>query len=582
MRYPPNALTIEAYSAGTTQIHDISGGLARPNGLAFQTTYPGGIYATASFYVGRNVFNHWQLKGAKRVVIRNGRIIVYEGYITNLQRSLEETAQGIMVRCIGAWGKTMMGWLIHKNWADTRLGDDIWQWQISATAAEKCDIDRTNRIRFTPKAEAWSNGQYAAVRYTMPTGETAKKIDYDYNFQEGGQAWELAIRNVGTSTDVISITTSGTATGQSHTLATPTQSVELRFYARAGQTPTSDGTYFGQFSSLKIYSETSAINMEEIAKDVIGLVTDLNSDIGYIDVAGSALSLVPYITEGFISAAQIIDDIAGRGDAAYNRWGYGLLHSERATTPNGEPILLLEQYPDTDDYDYVVSVDEQNVVGEINISQDVDAIANWVVVSYVDENGWMQYRSPNDNASLKNQASIDAYGRRAVILNIGDGTLALADNTGIRYLTTYKDPQWRLIGSLTLQSYIRKKSGDIEPASQVHAGKRIKVENFKEDLSGSGLTFVITQTDYRDDDQSVSIGTGVPTGIIMPRFAHPLRLPVDPVPTPRGGGGRGGGGGGGGGGGSRRRRQPAPTPAPQRTPSPRPGVPRRTPAPKPL
>jgi len=580
MNYPPNALTIEAYSSGTTQIHDLPGGLAQPNGLAFQTIYPGGIYATASFYVARNVFNHWLVKGARRVVIRNGRAIVYEGYIANLQRSLEETAQGIMIRCIGAWGKIMMGWRWRKRWADQRVSDDIWQWDTTATAAEKADIDRSNRLRITPKNVLWTSGQIALVTYAMPTGELVQKIAYDYN--QAGANMKISFYDA-TNGEQIIVSGGGSGTAQTYSPATAVNSIQFRLTATGTHTPASDGTVYGQISNIMIYSrDATPITVEKVAADIVTEVTDMNSDTSFIDTPASALTIEPFMADDYETVAEILDAAVASGDGANNRWACGLHHSERATTPDGKPVLLLEQYPDTDDYDYVVSVDEPNVVGGINISQDVDAIANWVVVSYVDENGWLLFRSPDDNASLKDQTSIDEYGIRAVTLHIGDGTGDLADSTGIRYLATYKDPQWRLIGSLTLQSYIRKKSGDIEPASQVHAGKRIKVENFKEDLSGSGLTFVITQTDYRDDDQSVSIGTGVPTGIIMPRFAHPLRLPVDPVPTPRGGGGRGGGGGGGGGGGSRRRRQPTPAPAPQRTPSPRPGVPRRTPAPIPL
>lgn len=514
-----NNITVEAYSSGTTPVVDPKKELSRHSGLSFRTIYPGGLCADASFFVPRDIRDWWELKGAQRVVLRNYLTQVYEGYISNFGRQIGGGQQGNLVRLNGPWGMKLMKWGIRKRWADTRITDDVWEWQNGETLSEKVFLDRNQRLRFTPKSESCGLNTQARIKYTSPTGQTVKRVTCSYDLQEGAQAWEgRIITNGGES--AVSRTTSGTGT-LDHTFTTPDQVVFIDFISRAAQTPASDGSIYWEVSNLTLYSETGSINMEEIAKDIVGIVTDLNSGTGLITAAGTPLSLVPFIADDFETAADILNRAVSQGDGAYNRWAAQLLPSEwRAYQPDGKPLLAVEQYPAITDYEYGVRMDERNLSGQIDIDEDFNEIANWMVVSYTDLEGKLQYRTPDDTAALKDDTSISDYGRMLGRLTVpGVSTSAIADAIGQRYLATYKDPQYRLVSPITVRGYIRGKVGNLHASSEIRAGHRVRVDDYVPSTGGGpGVTFGITQTLYEDDGETCQITTGIPEAPLMLRF----------------------------------------------------------------
>lgn len=543
-----NNLTIDAYSSGTTRIADPRGELKRAGGINFRTFYPGGLYGDGSFQISRQLSDWWELQGAQRIVFRNESRPVYEGYISNFQPSLEEGGAISNVRLTGATGKILIPWRIRKRWCDDRISNDIWVYQTGVTyaGAEKCTVDRELRIRFTPKAEAWLADEYAAVRYTMPAGQTVTRVKYDYSLAEsaGANDWELYLVRSTTGSlpytivsevagDTIAgaaTTTQITATGSGSIdaeLGTPSRVIELRIVSKDNQTPTSDGTYYANFSNIQVFSETSAINMEEIAKDIIGLVTDLNSETRFISAAGSALTLEPFMAEDYETAADILDDAVSQGDAAYNRWGWYCIYSERAFAPDGKPLLVLSQYPATTDYDYAVKTTDPNLALPFEVSQDFDSIANWIVVKYTDYAGAQQYRSPDDTAVLKDDTSIAAYGRRAFVLNLPGITSTddIADSAGQRYLASYKDPPYRLSSPVVVNEYIRGKGGLIYPSSEIRSALRLGIQDYKTPDSPNGITVVVTATDYDDETEQCALTSGVPEAPLLP---HKFKGPTGP------------------------------------------------------
>ena len=528
-----NNLGIKIYSGGTSLLADVDRSLARASNISFGTYYPGGIYGAGSFWAERDIVKSWLVKGAQRVVFHNGDTLVYEGKIDDLESALMQAGQGVQVNAVGQWGALLMRRRWRKLWADQRISEDVWRKASTdpAFGQEKCEVDRNQRIRFTPKAEAWTSGEFAAVLYTMPVGETVKKITWDYNFREGGQAWEMTIFNVQTSSDGWSITASGSATGQSAILATPSRMIELRFYARADQTPTSDGTYFGEFSNITMYSETSAIDLTEIATDVIGKFTDLNSTT--VKIASNTNSLVPFITSGHETLADILTFAAGFGDASQNPWHVYLLDSEVAASPDGKPVLVTEQRPALTDYEYALRVDEPNLFAPLSLDRDYSQIWNWIAVEYIDANGWTQYLTPDDISWMKDTASIAAYGQRDYQLSIGEATDKLAEDYGTRFLARYKDPQYVMRQPIQVQGYLRSKNDQKVPVSQVRAGKRVRIENYQQDLSGTGLTFLISNTQYDDSTEMLGISSGPPAPLIYAPFTHPRSLEEEAAaPTP--------------------------------------------------
>lgn len=560
-----NDLAIEIYSSGTTLIKDPRQELRLAENIRYSTYYPGGLYGAASFFVPHPPIHWWELAGGQRVVIRNKQQLCYEGYIANLQSITGSSGEGVNVNCIGAWGHILMNWRIRKRWCDDRVTDDVWNLQTSGIETEEWQIERQNRIHITPQAGQFASGEYVALRYTSPAAQTVKRLTYDYDFAEkAGQSWEMSVWR---STDASSWTqmatnavsgdvyTTGTTTIITATaaasidveLATASRYLELRFYARANNNPVNDDHNHGLWSSLKVYSETGAINMEEIAKDIAGNITALNSDTRLINAAGTALSLEPFIADDFDTAAEVIDQAASQGDGDYNRWAAYILGSETAFAPDGKPLLALAQYLETSDYEYAISLGDKNLVLPLSISQDFDSIANSIRVRYTDPNGVTQWRTAVDNAALRDDTSIATYGRHEAVLSLGMATSAIADATGQRYLASYKDPQYRLNGPITVQGYIRGGAGNQVPTSQLTAGVRVRIEDYLTDVTGTGqgLTFIVTQTAYDNDSEVCQMGAGVPDAPLLLRYTPIPTAIGEPISTLGAGGGGSGGGGGG-------------------------------------
>lgn len=219
--------------------------------------------------------------------------------------------------------------------------------------------------------------------------------------------------------------------------------------------------------------------------------------------------------------ASILMRAASYGDGSYNSWAPYLVESDLATTPDGKPVLALTQYPALTSYDYAVRLDDPNLTGELTVVYDLESVRNWITVSYRDElNNRDVILTPDDDANLKDATSITAYGQRETPqpLDAGTTSAASAKNLARRYLAAYKTPRFYVSVPITVKGYIRGPKGKRVPASQIRAGMRIKIENYLTDLasvSGAGLTFIITQTEYDDDAQTCSISTGVPDDLAV-------------------------------------------------------------------
>ena len=536
-----NKLQIDVFSSGTSRIDDPTKELDKASGIRFMTLYPGGLYGAASFYVARDIIEWWQVSGAKRLIFRNGQKIVYEGEIDDLQSALSQTGQGIKVTVTGYWGSLLMRRRWGKHWADDRITDAVWKYVAGRSGAELCTVDRNNRIRFTPKAEAWANANTAAVRYSMPTGETIKRITYDYELDEDGQAWEISVWR---STDAAAWTLCSIANGDSADTQitadgsasidldfdTASQYAELRFYSRDAQTPTWDGDCFGEFSAIVVYGNEHAdhtVILTQIAKDVEGKLSGesvMNSDESHIDTITYSDGIIPFIADDYPTIADILMRAAKYGDDSQNSWAVGVYESEKAATPDGTPVLFCEQYLALTDFDYAIRLDEPNVVVPISFTEDFGEIWNWVCVQYTNILGERKYITPDDQATLKDTTSISDYGQRDYLLNIGQSDSDTALDNGRRFLAEYKNPKWILTRPIRVKGYIRKKNSEKVGTSEVMAGKRIKIENYLQDVSSvddAGLTFRISQTRYTDNNETVSISAGGPDELIFPRYIPP-------------------------------------------------------------
>jgi len=644
-----NDLTIAVYTSLTTLIPDPSGELLRATGVRFQTGYPGGLHLSASFSVRRKVAEYWRVQGAQRLTLSAGLTIVWEGVIDDLAEAIARGGSDVTVTARGWWGFVLEQRSWRKRWADNRLTEDVWVWQediATYTAAELCETDRNNRIRFTPRGEQWASGAFAAVRYTMPTGETIKRVTCNYAFSElaavhpsgvmfyddsaatytvvadgdsvtldtadwlyiygdesvlnvsglgfvlsalnnnaavadvevydgawtnvaalsdgtdaagatlgqsgnmvfteiencnettvngksgrflrlgvsatldavtittvsflFAQSWELRLRDTIGGADIWSVTATGSGS-QDSTLATPRQYLELQFISRAAQLGINNGSVYGQVSSVVVYSETGSINSTEIIKDIRAKFTGINADES--NIASNTLDLTPFLTEGWERASDIANRAASFGDSSANAWAVGFLTSEYAKTFDGKGVLFYEQQPVLTDYDYVIRLDE--LVTPVLLRRDSGNIWNWIVVGYTDALGRQQYLTPDDDASLTDATSVSTYGQRDYVLSYGQITSTEAADLGQRFLAQYKDPKYSFSAPLLVRGNIRAKAGNPVPACRIRAGKRIKIENYLRDLSGTGLTALISMTDYDADTQTCSITLGQPDSLAV-------------------------------------------------------------------
>jgi len=578
-----SGLTIEVYRTfafGRARIDDPEGLLSTATGLNFASGFPGGLYLDCSFYIPRGLANYWRVRGAHQVVIRNGMKTVYEGKIDNLAGNADEGgAEGTEVQATGYWGALAMRYAIRKRWADKRITEDVWKWGTTYAAAEKCTVDRNNRIRFTPKGVDWTSGNSAGVIYTMPTGRTIKRITYSYRLAESPPAndWEIQLQR---STDGASYTSMTAASGETYatgtttvieatstgnidvTLGTPSQYIRFLFVARDTQTAPGDGTNFGEFSDITVYDETGTINALEVGYDLISACSELSTSV--VGVAGLAGETLPAINmlvfDDFTSIADIAMAVAAYGNTSDESLYFQILSSEEGETNDGSPLLAAGVYPDLTSADYVARLSGSNVISA-NINRDYTAIKNWIAVNYTDEKNERQVITPDDAGytALTDATSVSAYGRRVESITAGDlfteafvaslpiiitprglpytprpSTAALALYYGKRYLAKWKDPLW--VGSITVVGYIHGANGNEIPACEIVAGKVLDIADYVQgEILADDVTdyprVIITATSYDADSETCVISFGPLDDLKMIMAETPTFLSYDTPAT---------------------------------------------------
>jgi hypothetical protein len=501
-----NALVLRVYSSGTTET--VNALLEHAEQISFTQVYPGGKSAGMTFYLARDVTASWSVAPGMRVAAWNGLQMVWEGYISGITPTVGAGRQGMTVICEGAWSRLLQKRKLRKPWADTRIDDGVIVADVISAYPDLCTIDRQNQIKFIPKVESWAAGMYCQVYYSAPTGQTIKRITASYNLQEGAQNWTMGIYNIAAAAVQWSTAVSGASTFDT-TLATPSQRVNIYFQNTSGgaQTPTGpSGTIYGMLSNIVIYTETGSINAQEIVKDLRAIASGISSDVS--QVGALTVSLVPFVTDGNESLADVAARAVGFGDASFNKWASYLDTS--ANSADSLPRFILEQQPALTAYDYAVRMDEDNVGSELQFIQDLEPVRNWVAVQYQNAMGKTVFVTPDDDAALKDTASIAAYGQREEWITLNTTDLTAAKNYAKRFLAARKDIQWTAVGQLAVNGYIRSSSGQRVPSSQIQPGKRVKIENWLNDLSGSGLTFLITGTTYTDASEACAMDIGLP------------------------------------------------------------------------
>jgi len=524
-----NDIQIEAYSTGTMRITDPDA-FELAQAVNHQTFWPMGLYGSASLYIPRDILRWWAINGAQRIVFRNGQEIVYEGKIDKLSDLVDESGEGKLVGITGFSGDRLMRVSLRRWYVDTRTGADVWRVLTAAGVDEICDVRRQDDngadcLTFQPRRDAWAANQHYDLTYTCPTGETIKRIEYDWSLASvNNEDWTIRIYDVTNATELaaLSRTTTGASSQTSQTLTlSPTSSkIQIQWESDAAQTPAVDGadnkTSRAKVVNLRVFAETNntgnyANNIDEIAKDlVVEFSTLFNSDVTNIDTPGTPYALTVF-TPDWDTLADILTNAASFGDGATppNLWGCYLLDSEKAATPNGLPVLAVKQALALTSYDYGVHLSAANVVAPVSITRDYSQIQNWIIVEYQTADGRTEYITPADDATLTDATSVAAYGQlNSPVLNFGTANPTTAAQLGRRHLAKWKDPVYVLDGPIQVQSYILDSNNQPVPACRVQAGKRIRILDYLDDLSGTGLTLHVSATDYDAETETCSIMTG--------------------------------------------------------------------------
>ena len=500
-----NKIKLTAYSSGTTAVKN--SGLDKAEGLTFSTVYPGGLYENLSCFIPADITRQWPVRLGYRIAARNGSTIVWEGYITRIARVIDSGRSGFKLEAAGAWSYYLMRRQWRKPWADTRIDQNTWVSADQTTAVIKPDKfteDRRNRLHIVQKAVSIATNELYAIDYITPTTQTIKRITFNYDFANPAQTWTFRLRDNTNTTTLWSVTTTGTGS-QDITLGTASSSIAFQLVSGANQTGISDGTYYADATDITVYTETGAINLTEIAKDIRAHVTELSADTDRID--SNTLSLVPFVSEGE-SIAEALTRAASYGDSSNNSWAAYVDNS--SFTSDNKPVLTVEQQPALTSTDYRIKLGEALIRDSIETEETLDDVRNWITVKYKGlESGYL-FVTPDDDSDLTDATSVATYGELHETLSLDTTSLTLATEYGKRYLAKYKDPQKTVSNGISVNGIIRTNHQGYKPVCEVRAGERVKIEDISTAAGEAAPVYLITRTEYDDDSQTIRLSVGKP------------------------------------------------------------------------
>lgn len=524
-------------SSGTTPIDDPERLQDRAEQIRFSTVYPGGIFDSFSCFIPCDPTRHFPMRWGQRIIVRNGLTLVWEGFVSSLTLMIRENESGYMVDGLGYIALAHRHYLYHR-YIDRRFSSDvrgIWEAASELNGADKCTYDNNNRLYFVPKEVAWGASERAGFYYGTNAGGNVARVDFNYYLSSSNsQTWGMRLIDVARGTTLWSACTS-TSASAACSISLPAASSATSLYftfrnaAAAACTPVADGGVYGKITNLAVFGEDPRLSSQSNVSDII---KSLSYYLGYYSASlfsesGSLIATNTYdlTTNGFVcdDFGESIPQIAQRAgtfSASNLAYSVGIRESE-AIAGNTQPVLYYEQQPATTDYEYSVRLDDQNLSGlELVLSADPGELYNVVNVSYRDSNGkatWVHY---GIDARLRDTDSRSKYLSRWEIIETDkafDSYTAAADY-GARFLNGNKNLKYYVRAPLRVSGTIQSKAGQQAPVSHVRAGQRLRIENFMldvGDISGAGLTFLISRTEYDDETQSVSISCGLPDDLAV-------------------------------------------------------------------
>lgn len=358
------------------------------------------------------------------------------------------------------------------------------------------------------------------IRFYVNAGLTANVVINNIQILRT-QAWTLGLYDGSNAAVLWSVNAAGTGT-QDITLSPTAGTLYFYLASNAKQIPPAVGQIYGKITDLACVAEswdgTSQTTVSGILSAMVHYLGGPFAD-NYQYIAPNTYDL---LTTGFVQddlqlsiGEQMIK--VGTYIAGNAPTSVGCLESD-AISGNTSVVVYYETQPTLTDYEYAVRVDEKNLAGlELVLSAGTDVLQNTVWVRHSNDSGKQQWSNQSDDAGLADSASATKYeGRTLIVDGKQASTTALGAQYGLPFVTKHKDLQYYMRGPLAIKGTIRTKAGVSVPVSQVRAGKRIRIENFATDVGdtvASGLTFLITHTDYDDETQTCQVTCGVPDDI---------------------------------------------------------------------
>ena len=473
-----------------TQINNVEAQAAvnYATNLSYSNAAPKG-HVEARFRLRRDdIYKGFDIKESYGVVVQDGLRVVWQGRIEGINRVTSGGDEYLDCRAVG-WYVILSERLIRKRWLDpdvlvhsrvpsARLNDyeqnefGVEQRgnELIIRASVAADISKTAGEHYRQDYTMWANIDYIAFSYAGRCGE-----DFELNVYDSTGVTKEA---------TVSITNSAGQTGSgSVSLSSTTDTIQIR--GEIGTTDIYDqndwGKYYDFSAKAKYHSSHSAFGSEaytltEMVEDVLWLVDDLGSQIsGDIDdIAAISTALNAFTVEEFTPAAVVINRLADYSDSSNTT--YFNYVWDREGTSDSLPKFELSAW-DVSDYEYIIDIDDPAVESASN-EKDGRQLYNWVSVQYVDNLGRKSERTPDDNANLKDQTSIDNEYQRMYVLKIGKATATDADNIGERFIEWHKTRKWR--GSVTISGDVQTKAGGRVPVEWLRAGERYYIPQLGE------------------------------------------------------------------------------------------------------
>lgn len=524
MRTGYNNLTLAAYERSSmTKVYSADYDYRRASGISFETYYPGGLFGTATARISQDVLFYWQTRGAHRIVLYNDAAPCYEGYVSQNEREYAAEGQNLILSTVGAWGDIANKYNVSAQWSWRDTSKNSWAPQYSEYAEQFNYQVIDGKIHISPvKSEEFIDGQYMATRYDAGSANI-RRVKLTTQFYEDSGAWEIGLwrstnasswtqitaasgdtYTAGTTTVKTTADAAGTYTDVDVTLGTASRYLEFRFYSKGVNEPIADEHIHGMMWDVSVMTDSGGATARKVINRFISDTANATTDFvsSAPTVALENFGTKPREHEYW---ADVVTRAVSFGNNDGNQYAVYYRESEFIGSPDGKPIVVCEAQPSTE-YKYVVRVDDKNIVPSLTFSEYYGDTLTWVHVLYTDADTGQTAVSSVNTAS--------SYGTRANIVKIGTSTAADALAFANRYIARYGGkPQWVVNSPITVCGFIYGAGGEKIPASLIRAGNRVLIADFdsdptQADIVTSGLSLLVTRTQYNDDDETCTLSFG--------------------------------------------------------------------------